>query len=208
MKGCLISIEGTDGCGKSTQIELIKKFMEENKIESVFLREPGGTETCEKIRNILLNKGEMCDEAELLLFAASRAELINKVILPSLESNKVVVLDRFVDSSYAYQGYANNNFKNVKLINDYATNGLLPDLTLFFNISPITAEKRKNGYDKNDRIESKGLEYQNKVYDGYLKLLNKFKDRIVSIDATKSIDEVFSSVKENILKVLKSKNLI
>jgi dTMP kinase len=101
MKGCLISIEGTDGCGKSTQIELIKKFMEENKIESVFLREPGGTETCEKIRNILLNKGEMCDEAELLLFAASRAELINKVILPSLESNKVVVLDRFVDSSYA-----------------------------------------------------------------------------------------------------------
>jgi dTMP kinase len=94
------------------------------------------------------------------------------------------------------------------LINDYATNGLLPDLTLFFNISPITAEKRKNGYDKNDRIESKGLEYQNKVYDGYLKLLNKFKDRIVSIDATKSIDEVFSSVKENILKVLKSKNLI
>jgi len=196
--GKFITAEGTDGSGKSTQLEKLKKYFENRGIKALFLREPGGTVISEKIRTILLDveNKNMSREAEALLYAASRAQLMREKIIPALEEGTVVVCDRFVDSSYVYQGYARGlDIKMIEDINSYAVCGVEPELTLFFDITPQKAMERIKTQREPDRIESERADFHLKVYNGYVELLNKYK-RIKRIDASRSIDEVFDEVKK------------
>ncbi len=199
-KGFLISFEGGEGCGKSTQIKKFVEFLKKGKYDYLCTREPGGTDVGEKIREILLmSKENLSSETEFLLFSASRRKLMEDVVLPALESGKIVVLDRFFDSSYTYQGYAGTlDLKDIKNITDFATSRLKPDLTILLDL-PVEvgmARKSKDEKLKNlDRIESKGREYHEKVRKGYLTLAKKNKKRIFVVDASQGIEKVFENIK-------------
>lgn len=185
MKGKFITFEGCEGSGKSTQIELFRKYLEKKGIEYLFVREPGGTEISEKIRSIILdvNNKEMCDEAEALLYASARAQLIKEKILPALNSGKLVLCDRYIDSSFAYQAYARGlGIDFISKINVYAIENCMPDKTVFLNISSKDAFMRKGGADKDDRIELSGEDFHQKVYEGYLKVAKDYPERFLLID--------------------------
>ena len=185
MKGKFITFEGCEGSGKSTQIELFRKYLEKKGIEYLFVREPGGTEISEKIRSIILdvNNKEMCDEAEALLYASARAQLIKEKILPALNSGKLVLCDRYIDSSFAYQAYARGlGIDFISKINVYAIENCMPDKTVFLNISSKDAFMRKGGADKDDRIELSGEDFHQKVYEGYLKVAKTYPERFLLID--------------------------
>ena len=154
-RGLFISFEGPDGSGKSTQIEYLKEYFLEREIACVFTREPGGTHIGEEIREIILDKqnNDMTDLTEAFLYAASRSQHVEQVIQPALEAGKVVVCDRFVDSSIAYQGYARGLGDLVEEINRYATGNLLPDITFFIDVDPKVG-KRRISSDERDRLES------------------------------------------------------
>ncbi len=210
MAGFLITFEGGDGCGKSTQITKFVDFLKDSGVEYLCTREPGGTEVGEKIREILLHsKADMSPETELLLFSASRNKLVEDVIKPALEEGKIVVLDRFYDSTYVYQGYAGKlKVEDIKNITKFATNGLKPDLTIVLDLSYDDAMKRKSKDEKLknlDRIESKGEEYHRRVRDGYLKLAKENKKRIVVIDATQSVEEIALQIRNVFLNKLRKK---
>ena len=196
-KGKFITFEGCEGSGKSTQIALIKKYLDENKIDYIFTREPGGTNISEKIRSVILdiNNSEMSDECEALLYAAARAQLINEKILPALNEGKLVFCDRYLDSSMAYQAYARGLGEDfIKNINAYAINHCYPDYTIFLNISPEKAFARKGGMDKDDRLEQSGFEFHTRVYEGYLKILEKEGDRFISIDPSGTVNETHQKI--------------
>ena len=198
-KGFLITFEGGEGCGKSTQIKLFTEFLKKNKFRFVVSREPGGTPVCEKIREVILNSGiEISSKAEFLLFSSARAQHVEEVVKPSLEQGKVVILDRFYDSSFAYQGYAGNlEVKDLEEITKFAIDGCVPDLTIIFDISYEDGFKRKNADEKLkdlDRIESKGESYHNKVRAGYLQIAHDNPDRVVVVDATKTKEKIFEEV--------------
>lgn len=198
-KGFLVTFEGGEGCGKSTQIKQFAKFLEENKIEYIVSREPGGTELGEKIREILLHsKGAISPTVEFLLFSSARAEHVEKVIKPALEQGKVVVLDRYYDSSFTYQGLAGNlQLENLKQVTDFAIDGAVPDLTFLLDLTYEQGMARKKANPdlaKLDRIELKGKEFHDKVRAGYLKLAEMFADRIVVVDASQSIEKVAEDV--------------
>ncbi len=197
MKGKFITFEGCEGSGKSTQVALIKKYLEENNIAYDFTREPGGTAISEKIRSIILdiNNSEMTYECEALLYASSRAQLVKERILPALNEGKLVFCDRYIDSSMAYQAYARGLGEDfLRKINSYAIENCYPDYTIFLNISPVDAFKRKGGMDKDDRLEQSGLEFHNKVYEGYLKILNSESDRFISIVPSGSVEETHGKI--------------
>jgi dTMP kinase len=190
----LITFEGIDGAGKSTQVARLKRHLQEIGQEVLTLREPGGTEVAENIRELLLqSKHEIVPVAELLLFAASRAELVQKVILPALEEGVVVILDRFSDSTTAYQGYGRGlSLELLDEVNRIATFGLRADITFYLDITPEDALIRKFSeksiplaFDSGelDRMESSGLEFYSRVREGYLALHESQKDRIMLIDA-------------------------
>jgi dTMP kinase len=146
-----------------------------------------------------INNSKMAYETEALLYAASRAQLMKEKILPALESGIFVVCDRFVDSSYVYQGYARGlDIGMVKEINKYATFGVMPDITLFFDLSPEKAIERKKEEKKLDRIEQEKIDFHKRVYNGYVELSKKYPERIKRIDASKDIDETFRQVKKYI----------
>lgn len=196
-KGIFITTEGTDGSGKSTQIELIKQYFIENKRDFVFLREPGGSEIGEKIREIILDKDNknMSVITEMLLYAASRAQLVEEKIVKALEEGKVVICDRFVDSSIVYQGIARGiGIDTVKKINDIATNNIVADITFFFSVEPLISLSRIQNKVA-DRLESEDIKFHEKVYNGYKFLMNLYPDRIKEIDSKRSIEEVFAEVK-------------
>jgi dTMP kinase len=190
----LITFEGIDGAGKSTQVMKLKRYLQERKYNVLTLREPGGTETAEKIRNLLLDsKHDISPVGELLLFSASRAELVQSVILPALEQRKVVILDRFYDSTTAYQGYGRGlGLDLLGEINRIASFGLRPDITFYLDILPEDALLRKFS-EKSlplafesaelDRMESSGLEFYRRVRQGYLSIIAKDSSRFVSLDA-------------------------
>lgn len=145
-RGKFITIEGTDGSGKSTQIELLKKYFADKGIDVVFVRDPGSTQIGEKIRSLILDiqNTAMSDETEALLYAACRIQLVNEVILPALESGQSVICDRFVDSSIAYQGFARGlGHEKIERINSFSLEKCMPDLTIFFNIPPEKGMLRK-----------------------------------------------------------------
>nr|WP_072974862.1 dTMP kinase [Tissierella praeacuta] len=199
VRGLFIALEGPDGSGKSTIIKLIGNYLKDKGIEFVMTREPGGTLIGEEIRHIILDKKNinMGAETEALLYAASRGQHIHEKILPSLESGKIVLCDRFVLSSLAYQGVGRNlGIEEVKSINDFAIKGVYPDLILFFHVDPeITLERKtQNG---GDRLEEEGNDFHRTVYEGYMELLKMYPKNIKIIDATKSIEEVLrESIKE------------
>ena len=199
-KGFLVSFEGGEGCGKSTQIKKFSAYLTEKGVDFVLVREPGGTEVGEKIRQILLHdKAELSPETEFLLFSASRSKLIADVVKPALAAGKVVVMDRYFDSSFAYQGFAGKlDIKDIEKITKFAIgDGAVPDLTFLLDLSYDDGMKRKSA-DENlqnlDRIEQKGKAYHDRVREGYLQLAAKNKKRFYVVDALKSPDEVFENI--------------
>ena len=202
MKGIFITFEGIDGCGKSTQCELLKNYLEGIGKQFIFVREPGGTVIGERIREILLDKKntQMTARTELLLFEAARAQITDEVIKPALDEGKIVLCDRFFDSSSAYQGMARGmGMDFVAGLNMAATGGLQPDITFFFDISAEEAlERRGKRGEASDRIELAGLKFQEDVRKGYLELAANSEGRIVTIDAKLGIDEIFEQIKDTL----------
>ena len=178
-----ITFEGIDGCGKSTQARLLLDYMNNSGVETILVREPGGTSISESIREILLHKSssQMGDRTESLLMTASRAQLTQEVIVPNMDQGKFVIADRYSDSTLAYQGGGRNlDIEWLIELNNYATFTLLPDITFFVDIRPEEALRRLDS-DK-DRIEGEGIEFQTRVRKTYQILAEKFNDRYVIID--------------------------
>jgi dTMP kinase len=199
----LISFEGIDFCGKSTQVELLRAYLESNNKQVQIIREPGGTEISEKVRQILLDKKNysMVTEAEIFLFSASRAQLVREKIRPYLIQGIYVISDRFHDSTTAYQGFARGiPLESVKHINNLAIGDVIPDITFFIDIPVEVAEKRKyNSPETNlDRIELQNCDFYNKVRDGYLYLAETEK-RFRKIDGTMSVDEIHTRIINEII---------
>lgn len=194
-KGLFISVEGSDGSGKSTQLENIKKYYENKGVTILATREPGGTKISEKLRTILLDKAntEMSPVTEMMIYAASRAQLVEEVIKPALERGEVVICDRFIDSSIAYQGYGRGLGDMVESVNLYAIGGVMPDLTIFLDLDPELGRQRvqsRYGQEQMDRLEQEKMDFHYRVYEGYKALAKAYPDRIVSIDASRSIEEM------------------
>ena len=203
-KGIFITIEGPDGSGKSTQIENIKRFFDAKNIPIVFTREPGGTPIGERIRSIILdnNCSEMTDLTEALLYAASRAQHVEEVIKPALNEGKIVICDRFVDSSLAYQGYGRHLGDKVRIINNYAIDGCIPDITFLMKLDPSIGKHRIRE-DMQDRLEHERISFHQEVFNGYLELEKKYPDRIFGIDATRGIDEIRDDIYKKLEELLK-----
>lgn len=205
MRGLFISMEGPDGSGKTTQIEKLKEYFSNKGYEVIITREPGGTQISEEIRNIILDvKNEaLSDMTEALLYAASRAQHVEEKIKPALESGKIVISDRFVDSSIVYQGYARGiGIDTVESINSFAIQGYMPDITFFFDIEPELAMKRKANQKSLDRLEQEHISFHNKVYEGYKILLKRYPKRIKSIDARQSIDNIYEQIMKEMTNLL------
>lgn len=196
-QGLFITVEGIDGCGKSTQATLIAAALEAAGHDVLRLREPGGVKISEQIRAILLDpaNAEMGDVCELLLYEAARAQLVHQVIRPALAAGKTVVCDRFYDSTTAYQAFADGLDRNmVSQANELAVDGCRPDLTLVFDLPVEDALRRRSGREAEDRLELKGLEFQERVAAGFRAVAADEPDRVKLIDAGGSIAEVFSGV--------------
>ena len=205
MQGLFITMEGADGSGKSLQSKLLKEYLLERGFDVVTVREPGGTRIGEKIRDIIIDKENtaMDSMTEVLLYAASRAQLTQEVILPSLNAGKIVLSDRFVDSSLVYQGFARGlGIDTVMKINSFALCGLMPDITFFLDLPATDGLKRVHSREEPDRIEMEALSFHNKVYEGYLSLVEMYPERIKSIDASRDIQEVNRSIIEIVEKKL------
>ena len=203
MRGRFVTFEGPEGSGKTSQIRLLAAHLESRGVRVVLAREPGGTLTGETIRSILQHDaaGEpVTHEAELLLFEASRAQLVRRVIEPALEAGKWVVSDRFMDSTTAYQGYGRGiDLGAVSEINRFAVGTTVPDLTILLDLdvsAGIARLRRRNAAAGNgaDRIEREALEFHERVRRGYLELARRYPDRIVTVDASRKPDQVAGDV--------------
>lgn len=197
MQGLFISMEGPDGAGKSTQIELLRGYLADKGYEIVITREPGGTVISEAIRQLILNReyAEMCPNTELLLYAAARAQLVNEVIRPALEAGKAVICDRFVESSVVYQGIARGmGIDTVYAVNEYALEGLRPQLTFFLDLDAEEGLRRKKKQAELDRMEAAGLEFHQKVAEGYRMLAEREKERIMRISATLPEEDIHAKI--------------
>ena len=206
-RGKFITFEGCDGSGKSTQLKMLSKYLTENNIPHVFTREPGGGKISEQIREILLNgkNSEMTDECEALLYAASRVQHLQDVVEPALKEGKLVICDRYVDSSLAYQAYGRNlGVDFITKINAYALENYLPNVTVFIDLSPEAAFLRKKGADENDRLEQAGMAFHNRVYEGYLAVASDNKSRVARVDGAGTPEEIF----EEVIRVLKQRKCI
>ena len=203
-----ITLEGGEGSGKSTAIRIIVPRLEKLGYEVVLTREPGGTPISEEIRNVILDKKntKMDPMTEALLYAASRRQHIIEKIKPALQQGKIVISDRFLDSSLAYQGGARGlGIDRVYELNQYATDGLLPDLTIFFELKPQEGLKRieANASREVNRLDVEKMSFHEVVYSSFETLCAKFPNRIVRIDASKKAEEVADEAYEEILKRLR-----
>jgi len=201
VKPRFITFEGIDGCGKSTQAKLLIQKLENEGKEVIFVREPGGTDISEQVRNILLHSGgdEMTGRTEALLMTASRAQLTKEVIIPSLDNGKWVVADRYADSTLAYQGGGRTiDLEWLIELNQFATFALQPDLTFFVDVLPEIGFERQGG--SPDRIERAGLDFQANVRQMYLKLTKRFSDRIVLVDGNHTIDNIQDVIISTLIK--------
>lgn len=203
-KGLFITFEGADGCGKTTQMDLLAEYLKNNGKEVLLTREPGGKGLGEKVREILLNyDGDVSDKCESFLFLADRAQNIDIIVNPAVEKGKIVLCDRHIDSTVAYQGYGRGlDIERINMLKNLATNGHKPDLTFVFDIDVETSMKRV-GKEK-DRMESAGIDFHNRVRKGYLELAKQEPKRIKVLDATKSIEEIHNNVIEIINEKLKN----
>ncbi len=192
MKGIFVTLEGADGSGKSSFAQRIEKELTNLGIQYIMTREPGGTVIGEQVRGILLDRDheEMSPRAEALLYAASRAQHVDEIIRPALMEGKVVLCERYILSSIAYQGYGRDlGEEAVRGINEFAVDGLMPDLTLFFSIDPRLTLARKAHAP--DRLEEEGAAFHSRVYEGYVQAVQSYPGRVITIDATCPEEEVF-----------------
>lgn len=195
-KGYFITLEGADGCGKTTQSKLLQKYLEEKGYEVVWTREPGSIGLGQRIRELLLfYDGEVAPRCEAFLFLADRSQNIEHVIKPAVAQGKIVICDRHTDSTIAYQGYGRGeNIEQLMYLNNLATAGMKPDLTLVFDVSTEVAQIRV-GEDK-DRMEAAGVEFHKKVRFGYLEIAKNEPERVKVINADNSIEKVFEDTKQ------------
>lgn len=201
-KGLFITFEGADGSGKTTQLNKIKDLLVEQGFDVVVTREPGSLDIGQKIRNILLHQeGFVSDRCEMFLFLADRSQHVDELIKPAVEQGKIVLCDRHTDSTVAYQGYGRGqDIELLKHLNKIAVDGIVPDLTLLFDVSTQTAQDRV-GIEK-DRMESAGAKFHSRVRNGYLELQKENPDRIKIIDANNDIDKVFEDTKNIVVKLI------
>ena len=205
IKGKLITFEGIDGSGKSTQIKKLESRLKRFKINYVTYREPGGTSLSEKIRQILLDKEnmELSSISEGLLFAAARAQLVKEKIRPDLHSGKVVICDRFIDSTIAYQGYGRGlDVQKLVSINEIATEGLIPDITFLLDIKPENSFKRIDSTEI-DRMESVGIKFFKKIRKGYFQIIKDNPERFFLINADQSEVLIENEINKIIDEVIK-----
>lgn len=201
-RGKFITFEGSEGCGKSTQIKRFVEMLTDRGFETIQTREPGGTAVGERIRDLLQHDdagSELADESELLLFAASRAQLVREVIAPALERGTWVIADRFLDSTTVYQGGGRGlNIESVQQINAFAVGDTMPDLTILLDLDAATGHARAVAAtgDKPDRMESQPIAFFEKVRQGYLDLATSEPDRISVIDASDTIEAVATQIRE------------
>ena len=204
-KGKFITFEGGDGAGKSTHIKRLTTYLEDKGYEVVFIREPGGTAIGEKIRDILLGNvnAEMCSQAELLLFEASRAQITKQVIRPALERGAIVLADRFYDSSVAYQGYARGlNIEDIKHLNMFATDRLVPDRTILMESEDVNSGLERATQHGADRIESAGTDFHNRVWEGFKQMADAEPNRFKIVRLQDSKDATFAQVLDALVGIL------
>ena len=190
-KGKLITFEGIDGCGKSTQVKKLVEFFNKTKKTAIFVREPGGTQISEEIREILLNRHleDISDRTEALLMTGSRSQLTHEIIIPNLNKGLHVVADRYSDSTLAYQGGGRQiDIEWLIRLNQFATYDIEPNVTFYIDVLPEEALKRKN--QEKDRIEMAGIELQSRVRNAYLELAKRFQNRYIILDGHDSIDNI------------------
>ena len=208
MKGLFIVMEGPDGSGKTTQINLLKEYLEEAGYECLITREPGGTVIGEEIRQLILNPEhkEMSPVTEMLLYAASRAQLVHEVIGPALEEGKIVISDRFVDSSIVYQGIARNlGISTVAAVNAPGIGIYRPDGIFFIDLSEAEGLRRKKEQKNLDRMEQEGIDFHHMVSEGYRKVLSG-RPEVMKIDGGRSIDTIQKKIRNHVDELLKKKN--
>lgn len=193
-----ISFEGIDFSGKSTQISLLKNFLEDNQFSVYFLREPGDTEISEKIRQILLDKknDRMNEWAEIFLYSAARVQLVSERIIPLLKEGQIVIADRYVDSTTAYQGFGRQlDLKIVNTINQAATFGLLPGITFYLELTPDESIRRMKLAGRTaDRLETAGIEFFKRVFNGYKQIAKKNPDRFCIINGRQSVEAIHQQI--------------
>ena len=202
MAGRLVTFEGIDGSGKSTQVQLLEQELKRIRVQFITFREPGGTKLSEKIREILLDKKniELSSTAESLLFAAAREQLTTEKIKLALGEGTFVICERFIDSTIAYQGYGRGlDINNLEMINNIATDGLTPDLTFILDINPSKAVERMDTVAP-DRMEATGVDFFRKVRKGYHQILEQNPDRCIEINAEQAPENVFNEINHIILK--------
>ena len=198
-KGKFITFEGIDGCGKSTQVKKLVEFFNKTKKTTIFVREPGGTQISEEIREILLNRHleDISDRTEALLMTGSRSQLTHEIIIPNLNKGLHVVADRYSDSTLAYQGGGRQiDIEWLIRLNQFATYDIEPNVTFYIDVLPEEALKRKN--QEKDRIEMAGIELQSRVRNAYLELAKRFQRRYIIIDGHDSIDNIHDVIISNI----------
>ena len=208
MKGLFIVMEGPDGSGKTTQINLLKEYLEEAGYECLITREPGGTVIGEEIRQLILNPEhkEMSPVTEMLLYAASRAQLVHEVIGPALEEGKIVISDRFVDSSIVYQGIARKlGISTVSAVNAPGIGIYRPDGIFFIDLSEAEGLHRKKEQKNLDRMEQEGIDFHHMVSEGYRKVLSG-RPEVMKIDGGRSIDTIQKKIRNHVDELLKKKN--
>jgi dTMP kinase len=196
MTSRLISFEGIDGSGKSTQINLLSNWLSEKKIEFIIVREPGGTSISERIREILLDKKnlQLCSESESFLFLSARTQLVTEVIRPALKSGKFVICDRFIDSTMAYQGYGRGmDLFQIEAMNNMAIGECVPGQTFLLDVDIENSIQRRTD-SEDDRMESAGIEFLRKVREGYIKLSSQFSNRITLLDSTEDKGSIFKKI--------------
>lgn len=206
MNGKFITLEGPDGSGKTSVMDGIKKFLDSNNINYITTREPGGVKIAESIRDVILDveNTEMDPHSEALLYAASRSQHFHQKVVPALEQGTVVICDRFIDSSLAYQGHARGlGIDEVYEINKFGIGNKLPDATIFIDVPPSVGLKRLSGRERiADRLDLEDLSFHERVYEGYMIISNKYSDRFKVIDGTQSKEKVIEDAIEIIKSVL------
>lgn len=216
MTGMFITLEGPDGAGKTTQVKKLAAWLEEQQIAHLVTREPGGTEISDAVRALLLNPiyEEMTSHTEILLYAASRAQHVQEKIRPALEKGWIVLCDRFVDASIAYQGYGlEMSIEDIERINNFATGGLIPERTYLIDLPPEVGRERlesRTGVHSAvplDRIEQKQLSYHERVRDGFRRIYRDNSERICLVDGTQDEQQVFQVIKKDLEKHLTQKTL-
>jgi len=199
-KGFFITLEGIEGCGKSTHAKLLAEYLEAKGYKCLLTREPGGTKLGEAVREILLNSKDLhiSDLSELFLFEACRSQIVKDVIRPALAEKKIVICDRFSDATIAYQGFGGNlKLDVIEELDNVATGFLVPDLTLLLDIDTVEGLERakKKGV---DRMEAKDIEYHKRVRGGYLQLAHQYQDRIKVIKVAKKIDDTQAAIRKEV----------